>query len=327
MRKIPLGPRAVYATLCGLLPVGERRRVSQELIAEETGVSEATVSRAMPVLVELGLVEREAAEDGRGYDLTLLPLPAPPEPDERLAAAVENLRALREARGSATDPESDADTADDELEAEQPNRTRQTAPAEARGSVADPASCMDDHDSESIDLQQQHGHGRVRDSFEQIGVPVVSEAAWAKMLRGTPGYTTAHYAADYKALIERGKTPFQALGLITWARSEGGPIWTTDDLEQRARRYHTRIYPDGDPAPTQRPARPERGRNRHQREEIPRAVPLDLDAQEEREARLARLLPPDWTEDDELELCIAFDAGLDDAGAVAAMEEARRART
>lgn len=78
---LPLSASRVLDVLHSMFAVGELIAISQDEIARVGNLSEASVSRAMPVLVEHGFIERSpfdrAMNGGRGgYWLRLLPLPA-----------------------------------------------------------------------------------------------------------------------------------------------------------------------------------------------------------------------------------------------------------
>lgn len=310
LRKLPLAARAIYATLCGLLNIGEPQAISQEEIAEATGVSEATVSKHMSVLAEHGLIDRSWSEDG--YILELLPLPAAPAPEERLAQIRDQL-AERRRLGSPADPTDGRRAPQRAAEAEDGATTPEIDDEEPMGSAADPTACMDDYESHDY-IQQQHG---ARDKISGK-LPVVSEAAWERMLAGTPGYDTARFEADYRILIARGKEAVQAIGLIVWARSRGQVIWAADQLDQRARSYHQRVCPGAQRADvTLSPTKP----RRQQQPETGRNTPLDLTKVEERRQLAEQLLPPGA--DLDLRLCFfaALDDGLDGPAALAAALE------
>lgn len=121
----------------------------------------------------------------------------------------------------------------------------------------DRAGVVRNHDS---CMQQQHA--RESDSAFPPDVPVVNSAVWGELCLGTPGYTAAQFAADFRALIGRGYEPPNAIAIIVDARSKGDPIYTSDQITARAQAYRAAVAPEeehhAEPHPARSAAAPRR---------------------------------------------------------------------
>jgi len=187
---LPLSAGRVLDVLHSLFRVGELIAISQDEIARRGYISEASVSRAMPVLVEHGFIEREkdpAMNGGRGgYWLRLLPLP--------------------DMEGSATDPSANGSTIDplaDEAESRDrmPDSAFTASPCGTDQSLI-PGRAVMVHDSK---IQEEES---ARPLLDHLLTEPGMNRSLAQRIAAHPIGTVSDFAADLRIARTFAKQPF-----------------------------------------------------------------------------------------------------------------------
>jgi hypothetical protein len=211
---------------------GERRSISNAVLAEATGYSEGFVSaavrwlageavsyfRATRIAPSQPFIARESLGPGQGYLTTMLP---PPELRGRgEAPAPAPVAAFSAPKG---------DHQDDPLPAEADSASQCTEVPQQGDHPSDPSILM------SPDMPPQHG---VCPADEELP-PVVPGSnwplPWQQIRQANPGYTHAAFFADLrKAESRKGINITDPLAVVVSAKLRGEPVYSLEELHARS---------------------------------------------------------------------------------------------